>query len=70
MSATVVTYPNKQFSYRKQIARHVKIFLTSSLITMQNLIVVSHTECDLSSPCKGPWGSVVIGNVNRPGSSL
>ena len=36
-------------SYRKQMSAfavdHVQIFLTSSLITVQNLVVVSHTVC-------------------------
>ena len=48
---------NKKVSYRKQIAHklscdekfwrvdHVQIFLLSSLITMQNLVVASHTVC-------------------------
>ena len=37
---------NKKVSYRKQIARgrpYAKVCLTPSLITMQNLVVVSHT---------------------------
>ena len=43
----------ERYSYRKQIARQHSwsIFLTSSLITMQNLVAVSHTVCtDVGGP--------------------
>ena len=52
-------------SYRKQIARQhswcdrVKICLTSSLITVQNLVAVSHSVCANVGGSKkfgGGWG--------------
>ena len=56
-------------SYLKQIARQrsrspCKLFLTSSLITMQNLDVVSHTVCtQVGSPkfFLGHWGPAFSG---------
>ena len=47
------THVYKNVSYRKQIARQHSwsIFLTTSLITMQNLVAVSHTVCtDVGGP--------------------
>ena len=47
MTITFLSVDNKKVSYRKQSARRCRICPTPSLITVQNLVVVSHTVCAL-----------------------
>jgi len=45
------------------VVSHVKIFLTSSLIAMQNLAAFSHTVCVCTSSqnIEGRWGPTPLG---------